>query len=332
MNKKAAISTCLLIVIVIVSAFVFLGLQQTADDLESVTFGTLPNEAQSLIYIAENQQFFKDSGLNVTIKPYMSGLTAVRGVTNGEVDVAVATEFIVVAEALNNQSITTFASISKSYNFFVVARADQGITNASGLEGKTVGIALGTIAQFYLSRFLELNGIDQSSITIVNVPFNQAKEALENGTVNAVLTPQPYVRNMQNAFGDKIVVWQAQADQAAYTNLVCKTSWATQHTDLIKRILKSLVEAETFAIKNPQQAKSIVSKTLNYEESYLPTVWSNYQFTVSLVQAQISTMQDEARWLIINNLTGATSVPNITNHVFIDGLKSVKPQAVNIIG
>jgi NitT/TauT family transport system substrate-binding protein len=43
-------------------------------------------------------------------------------------------------------------------------------------------------------------------------------------------------------------------------------------------------------------------------------------------------MQDEARWLINNNLTTATSVPNFLNYVYVDGLKSVSPESVNIIG
>jgi hypothetical protein len=43
-------------------------------------------------------------------------------------------------------------------------------------------------------------------------------------------------------------------------------------------------------------------------------------------------MQDESRWLISNNLTSTTSVPNFSNYVYVNGLKSVNPGAVNIIG
>ena len=61
-------------------------------------------------------------------------------------------------------------------------------------------------------------------------------------------------------------------------------------------------------------------------------VWSQNQFSLSLDQSLLLAMQDEAQWLISNHLTNATTVPNFINYVYQDGLKSVKPSAVNIIG
>lgn len=42
-------------------------------------------------------------------------------------------------------------------------------------------------------------------------------------------------------------------------------------------------------------------------------------------------MEDEARWMIKNNLTSEKQVPDCMNYVYVDGLKAVKPEAVNII-
>jgi hypothetical protein len=76
---------------------------------------------------------------------------------------------------------------------------------------------------------------------------------------------------------------------------------------------------------------TIVAKTLNFSAEYLQTVWSDYQFSVSLDQSQLLAMEDEARWLINNNLTDATDLPNFLNFVYLDGLETVKPNSVNII-
>ena len=75
-----------------------------------------------------------------------------------------------------------------------------------------------------------------------------------------------------------------------------------------------------------------MTKTLNYSSTYLASVWSNYQFSVTLDQSQILAMQDEARWLINNSLTNANTAPNFLNYIYVNGLESVKPSAVNIIG
>ena len=322
-----------LVIVIVLSSFVYLNFQKPyAGNIESITIGTLPNETSSLIYIANDQQYFAANGLNITSKNYASGLASTKGMLNGEVNIAVATEFIIAEEALENSSLYTFGTNSKFLSFFVIARTDQGINSVSDLNGKTIGVAFGTIAQFYLGRFLELNKLALSNVTLVNVPLTQVQTPLTNGSVNAVVTLQPYVNQIENLLDDKVVVWQVQANQFGYNDLICARSWAQQHPDLIVRFLKSLIQAEIFVANHKDQAIAIVTKALNYTSTYLPTVWSNYQFSVTLDQSQILAMQDEARWLISNNLTNANSVPNFLNYMYVDGLKSLKPESVNIIG
>jgi hypothetical protein len=42
-------------------------------------------------------------------------------------------------------------------------------------------------------------------------------------------------------------------------------------------------------------------------------------------------MEDEARWMISNNLTPEKSLLDLMNYIYVDGLGAVKPEAVNII-
>ena len=63
----------------------------------------------------------------------------------------------------------------------------------------------------------------------------------------------------------------------------------------------------------------------------METVWSQNQFSLSLDQSLITAMEDEARWMIKNNLTTEKQVPDFLDYIYEDGLKAVKPEAVNII-
>ena len=238
---------------------------------------------------------------------------------------------MVAEDALANSSFYTFGSIAKYNIYNVVARTDNGISDISDLAGKTVGVAFGSIAQFYLGSFLELNNINPSEVTVVNVPNAQTANALANGTVDAVVTYQPIINQIESLLHNDTVIWQAQSDQLGYFDAVCTTSWATTHSDAIARFLKALIQSENYVTSHQNQAIASVTKTLNYSSSYLPSVWSNYQFSVTLDQSQILAMQTEAQWLISNNLTNTTSVPNFLNYVYVNGLESVQPNAVNII-
>ena len=270
--------------------------------------------------------------MEITFKDYPSGAAAVSGMLNGQVDISTASEFVIVNNALQNASLYAFGSISKYLNLYVVARTNAGIKNISDLAGKRIGVTLGTGNQFYLGRFLQLNNINLDQVTFVNVPFTQAPNALANGTIDATITFQPYVNQIQGLLGSGVVMWPAQADQFGYFEAICTRNWATTHSDLIVRFLKALVQAENFNINHQSQAIALVAKNLNYTNSYTTSVWSDYQYSVALDQGFILLMQDEARWLISNNLTNATSTPNFLNYVYGDGLKSVSPESVNIIG
>jgi NitT/TauT family transport system substrate-binding protein len=59
-------------------------------------------------------------------------------------------------------------------------------------------------------------------------------------------------------------------------------------------------------------------------------VWPNYQFTVALDAAQLLALQEEAQWLINNNLTIVTQAPNFLNYIYFQGLEAVNPNAVTI--
>jgi len=66
--------------------------------------------------------------------------------------------------------------------------------------------------------------------------------------------------------------------------------------------------------------------------AFAQAAWSRNQFSLSLDQSLITAMEDEARWMIKNKLTSKKQgVPDFMNYIYIDGLKAVKPEAVNII-
>jgi NitT/TauT family transport system substrate-binding protein len=141
---------------------------------------------------------------------------------------------------------------------------------------------------------------------------------------------QPYIYRTAKEVKEA-VVWPAQSNQAAFGILVCNRGWLAQRGDTVKRFLKSLREAEDYLVQHLDKAKAIVQKRLNYEDSYIAGVWPQHQFSLSLDQTLIVAMKDEARWMINNNLTSEKTIPDFSNYMYIDGLKAIKPDAVNII-
>jgi len=299
--------------------------------IESITVGMESTPVNSLIYIAEDQKLFAANGLNVTIKEYASGLAATNGMMNGEVDIATAAEFVIVGKALAKESVVTLGSIDRFRHIHLIGRKDRGFDSVSDLKGKRIGVPLKTAAEFYLGRFLDLNRMSVGQVSLVDVSPAKSVDALVNGDVDAVVTWQPNVRAIEDRLGGEIVEWRPQGEQPTYCAAISTSKWASEHPDLAKRFLASLVQAEKYNASHPNEARAIVQKKLNYDDAYVAAIWPEHQLLVSLDQALVVAMEDQARWMMNNKLTDEKSMPDFLGNIYVDGLKTVAPASVNII-
>jgi NitT/TauT family transport system substrate-binding protein len=306
-------------------------LNQYAGKPDSITVGYQLHVGSTLIHIAENQGFFTANGLAVTFKEYESGAEAVNGLMRNEVDLSVASEFILVQHVLNKEEIRALASISQIGNTFVVVRGDRGIQSPADLKGRKIGIRPQASGRFYFGRFLELNGLNVQDVTVVDITAAEFVSAIVNGDVDAVVVYPPYIDQIQDRLGVRAVVWPIQNNQPGYSLLFGTGDWVGKHPQQVNRFLKALTQAEEYYAVHPDQAKSIVQKKLKYDDATMEAQWFGNHFSLSLDQSLILALEDESRWMIENQMTSETQVPDFLSHIYLDGLSAVKPDAVNII-
>jgi ABC-type nitrate/sulfonate/bicarbonate transport system substrate-binding protein len=300
--------------------------------LETLTVAMVPTELNALLYVAEAQKLFAANGLLVNLKEsYDSGATAAAGMLNGEADIALAAEFPLVRQVFNKKDIVNFGTIARYENTYIIWRADSGIKTLKDLAGKKVGVTLQTISEFYLGRALELNGLNVKQVTLVDVKAPDAEKAIAGGSVDAVAVWEPWVAQINARLGKEVITQPLQSGQYAYWNLVSTSGWINSHSNLIERLLRSLVQAELYLAGHQDEAKAIVRKRMNFDDAYMDLLWQRYQFGLSLNQTLMIAMEDEARWLIKNNLTPEKQMTEFLKNIREDTLKKLKPDAVNII-
>jgi NitT/TauT family transport system substrate-binding protein len=168
-------------------------------------------------------------------------------------------------------------------------------------------------------------------VTLINVTPARAADAIANGNVDAVVAWEPFVSQIRKQQRNGIVSWPIHSGQAMYAILICRNDWIKEHPELVKRVLNSLTQAEEYVLRHPTEAKAILKKQYQYDDAYVARIWPEHQFSLTLDQSLITAMEDEARWMTKNNLTKEKTVPDFTNYIYVDGLKAVKPDAVNII-
>ncbi len=299
---------------------------------ETVTIAAVATELNALAFIAEEKGYFTGNGLEIVYKAYDSGASAAAGMLNGEADIAFAAEFPVVRQVFNGKDIVNFGTICRYENTYIIWRAGAGIETIGDLKGKKIGVTLGTISEFCLGRTPELNGLNiAAGFNLVNVTAPESENALLSGAVDAVVIWEPWVDQIRKRLGAEAHAQVIQSAQFAYWNLVSTGSWVSGHTGAINKLLAGLAQAEEFIVSHQGEAKAIVSERMNFSPEYTDAIWPRYRFSLSLEQSLIVAMEDEARWLIKNKLTAATSVPDFVGFINEGALKKLKPDAVRII-
>jgi len=307
------------------------GLWSCSPQMESFTIGNPPFESSALIYIAQDQHFFTGNGLKVAIKDYDSGLAAINGALKNEVDMAGTTEFTMVGKAFQKQKLRVIGILDRFQFVYLIARKDRGIGSPSDLKGKKIGVPRQTVTEFYLGRFLNLHGMNLEDVARVDVRPSRAVAAIADGNVDGIVCYEPYAHAVKGRLGSNGIIWPAQSSQPTYGIVVCREDWITRHWKRVSKFLRALGQAEEYVIHHPSEAKAIVQKILHHDDAYMAAVWPEHQFSLSLDQALILAMEEEARWMIKNNLTREKTIPNFTDHIYMDGLKAVKPKAVKMI-
>ena len=297
--------------------------------VEKITVAAAAYLTGALVYVAEDQGYFEENGLEVTIKDYESGKAAADALIDGEADISTSAGFVFVSNSFDHADLTVFGTVATAQVKELVARKDKGITTINDLIGKKIGVTKKSGAEFLLGVFLIFNALSYEDVKLVDLKPSEIVEAISNGDIDATFTWDPYLYNIKKELGDNAISWPGGQD--FYFVLITKEDWIENNPAAAERFMKSVLEAEDYIKDNSEESKEFVKDRFDYESAYMDYSWPKQEFAVILEQAMLIAFEDQARWRIKNNLTEATEVPNYLDYVYMDALEKVKPGAIGII-
>lgn len=289
-------------------------------------------EYGTLILIAKQQGYFDKNGLDITIKNYSSGAPAFTDLLNGTVDIIDAAEFVGVRNSFANEDFKMIGSIGTTADAWeLLARKDHGITQITDLRGKKIGLPRKTLGEFFLGNTLTLHNIPAKDVTLVDLPPDALMDAFTKGTVDAVIIFEPHVFNLKQTMGENAIAWPGQSGRPNYIGLYATGHVIRNNPDAVDRFVKSLVEAQTYLETTNGAVEQFMKDHFHYSDAYIKAVLPKFDFFVGLEQPMIILMEDEARWMIDNNLTQQKTIPNYLNLIYFEPLDKANPQAITII-
>lgn len=302
----------------------------TGAGAQTLSMGVSDGPVSLPIYVAQANGYFDREGLSLSTRSCSSGRDCYSLMADGTVQLATAAELIATLNSFNRQDLVFIAAISASSSQIkIVARRSAGIASASQVAGKRVGTVQGSSAAYFLARWLSMDNPKALASTVVPLEPARILPALQRGDIDAAAIWEPVASNAAAALGSDGVLLE---NPGLYTQqfglLTSRGLTKTREADLLK-LLRALLQAESFIAKQPGKAQQILATRLGVTEAQAAAQMREHDYRMGLDFSLIDTMDSQARWAI-REMRVQPKPDTLQNVIETSLLRKVAPEAVQL--
>ncbi len=254
----------------------------------TVGLGYIPSVQFAQFYLAEQEGYYRDAGLEVTflnkIDPELVTL-----VGQGAVDVGVADGTSVVAAVSQEIPVRYVFTVYADFPSIVFTKASSGIATAADLAGRKVGIP-GRFGSSWIQLQVLLDGVGLTPDDVEIVPFLDfgQRAALEQGVVDAATG---FVNNepvrMELAGTPTVVLALPDEDQLPGNGLIAgQATLDGPKGDAIRAFIDATRRATEEIVADPE-------KGLEAAIARIPELESEREIQLEIMKATIATWQND---------------------------------------
>jgi NitT/TauT family transport system substrate-binding protein len=216
--------------------------------------------------VAQSAGYFRQQGVDVTSIDMKGGADAAKALIGGSVDFAnMSVEHALKAKAQGSDLVIVagFTRLS-GLTLIVDSKLAGKVKSVTDLKGMRVGVtSLGSGTHMALNVLLAKVGLKPSDVEVVAVGTSTMIPAMENGSIQAAFTFDPWATQMvmeKKAFAifdlatEKDTHWLYGTDYP-FTALVTRRDVIAKQPDLVQRMVNAVLDAHAFIDKS--DAKSI---------------------------------------------------------------------------
>lgn len=300
---------------------------QAASEHKPVRIALSLTPLSSPYIVALEKGYFREVGLAPRVTKVIGGNRAAEVLFSGEADIATSSETVVMFHSFKRSDFGVFATfVSSDNDVKLLAREDRKIRTLADLPGHRVGITKGASSQFFLDHTLMMNRIAKTDIDFIHVNPEDAASALESGDIDAVAVWEPIGCEILKKSATAVVEVPHDRLYIETFNSIAMRDFAEKNAPILENVLRALIRAEDFIVRNEEEAKGIVSSYLGMDPGLLSAIWSDFEFAITLDQSLIASLEAEARWAIRESLIGHEAIPNYLDFLMPDPLVNVRPE------
>jgi NitT/TauT family transport system substrate-binding protein len=245
---------------------------------QEVTVG-LPVATSTLlpIYLAEEEGYFKDEGIDVTLTAFKGGTDMVRGLVAGAVDMALGSLAVVTVGVKAEQPVKAFYG---GFNMTVFDwYAVPGIDSIKDAKGKRFGVTTVGSSTDFLTRYaLQKSGLEpDKDVQIIQGGGSTPRlAAMEAGQldVNIFATPEKF---MAADAGFNLIYRQADiAPDYPFHVFFTTEDFIKNAPETIKAVLRGVVRGIKLAKSNRERAVKTLVDRLHFDPKYAGRAYDDF--------------------------------------------------------
>jgi NitT/TauT family transport system substrate-binding protein len=246
-----------------------------AQGLTEATFIVVNNLFSTPAFVAVENGYWAQQGLNVKLKLTSSGRQVTQSLQAGEAQFGHAALSTTTASARASGNMlkgvmpyyNAADHIAKAGGRAIIGRKDRGIdaNNPKSLEGKKIGYLKGSTNDVYLRQWFKREKLDINKSELVNVPVENMPITLVQGQVDVVVPWEPYTAAATRQLGDNAVV-VSRGEASLVTDIigvVAHENWIGKNYDLLEKFSVGIAQATHFIRQNPKGAAEIDTRYLD---------------------------------------------------------------------
>lgn len=260
------------------------------DQVTKLTVGITPIANAAHLYIAIEEGFFEEEGLEVTPSTIQATSTAVPSLMNDELQVALMNSIPVVTAASKNLPITVISGsdrYSKDASLdttALVVSPENDIAEVADLAGKTVAVVgLKSGPDLALHVVLDEAGVDVDDVEIVEISYPDMMPALESERIDAAFLVDPFL-SMAKGEGFETISQPFTDGLGGMSALqwVASDSFVESNPDTARKFNAAIAKAGEFANDNPDKVRGVLPEfTSLSEEAINNAILPFYDATIS---------------------------------------------------
>ncbi|GGD36861.1 sulfonate ABC transporter substrate-binding protein [Microbacterium faecale] len=235
------------------------------DSPTPITVGSLPAGDYAPLYIADQEGFFEEEGLDVTIETIAGGAVGVTQLVSGELEFTSATwtnTLAAVAQGLEVVVVREGTDSSKAGINGLLVDESAGFSSIEDLRGETLAVnTLQSATEVQLRDCLATGGLAADDYELVEVPFPEVGAAVLQDRIAGGFVPEPFItigapEGLVSLF-DPSVCNERQENSPLITWDASK-AWAEENPEIVDAFVRAMDKATQLAIDDPQVVVDIL--------------------------------------------------------------------------